>query len=149
MRRRPSARLFILDSSGRVLLFRFQFTKGVLAGEDYWSTPGGGLESGESFEQAALRELEEETGIRRETVGHPVGFREFILGLMSGEEVIADEQYFLIEVGDEALSRDGWNPHETEIMTEHKWWSLDELKQTEKTVWPANIVEMIQAARAV
>ncbi len=79
MRRRPSARLLILDASERVLLFRFQFTKGVLAGQDYWSTPGGALEEGESFEQAALRELEEETGIRRKSVGRPVGFRGFIL----------------------------------------------------------------------
>jgi 8-oxo-dGTP diphosphatase len=31
---------------------------------DDWSLPKGKLESGESFEQAALREVEEETGIR-------------------------------------------------------------------------------------
>jgi 8-oxo-dGTP diphosphatase len=148
MRRRPSARLLILDPAGRVLLFRFEFKQGALAGEDYWSTPGGGLEEGENFAQAAVRELEEETGIRRPSVGEPVAFREFVLRLMNGEEVIADEQYFLIDVGEETLTREGWTVHETEIMTEHKWWSLSELSQTKQTVWPANIVEMIRTAQS-
>ncbi len=67
---------------------------------------------------------------------------------MRGEESFAAEQYFLIEAGEETRSRQGWTPHEVEIMTEHKWWSMDELKQTELPVWPANIVEMIQSAKA-
>jgi hypothetical protein len=35
MRRRPSARLLILDDARRVLLFRFVHKGGVLAGQDY------------------------------------------------------------------------------------------------------------------
>jgi NUDIX domain len=58
MRHRPSARLLILDGAGKILLFRFVHKKGALAGQDYWATPGGGVEEGETFEQAAIRELE-------------------------------------------------------------------------------------------
>jgi len=54
----------VVDLSGRILLFRFVHRIGALAGQDYWATPGGGVEDGETFEQAAIRELEEETGIR-------------------------------------------------------------------------------------
>jgi 8-oxo-dGTP diphosphatase len=99
MRGRPSARLLILDPSGRILLFRFVFTNGVLAGQDYWATPGGGVEEGETFEQAAIRELREETGIRLEDIGPEVACRELVVLLPDGERVIADERYFLVQSG--------------------------------------------------
>jgi 8-oxo-dGTP diphosphatase len=57
MRRRPSATLLLLDEENRVLLFRFVYKNGALAGRDYWATPEGGLEGGETFEEGAKREL--------------------------------------------------------------------------------------------
>jgi len=59
MRRRPSARLLITDPTGRVLLFRFVHQRGALAGQSYWATPGGAVEEGETFAQAAVRELQD------------------------------------------------------------------------------------------
>ena len=64
MRTRPSSRLIVLDPRDRVLLFRFVFEQGPLAGHDYWATPGGGLEAGETFRCAAKRELKEENRLR-------------------------------------------------------------------------------------
>ena len=127
MRRRRSARLLIIEPAGRVLLFRFVFKKGPLAGEDYWATPGGGVEEGETFEQAAIRELREETGIRVESVGPPVGQREFVLQLSDGEHVVADERFLRVEAKEATLSRDEWTAQEVEVMVAHRWWSRDEL----------------------
>lgn len=73
MRRRLSARLLILDEAGRILLFRFVYKRGPLAGQDFWGTPGDGVEGDETLEQAALRELVEETGLRRDSVGSEIG----------------------------------------------------------------------------
>jgi 8-oxo-dGTP diphosphatase len=143
MRRRRSARLLIIEPAGRVLLFRFVFRKGALAGEDYWATPGGGVEEGETFEQAAIRELREETGIRVESVGPQVGQREFVLQLSDGEHVVADERFFRVEAKEATLSRDEWTAEEAEVMVAHRWWSRDELSQTSETVWPENLIEML------
>src|SRR6266446_3466641 len=104
MRRRPSARLLVIDPDNRVLLFRFVFKRGPLAGQDYWATPGGGLEAGESFADAARRELFEEIGILRDAVGQEVAEREFVLQLHDGEYVMAQERFFVVRVVDQSLS---------------------------------------------
>jgi 8-oxo-dGTP diphosphatase len=146
MRARPYARLLVLDPSGRILLFRFVHTNGALAGQEYWATPGGGVEDGETFEQAAIRELKEETGIGLQEIGPELGRRIFVLQLPDGERVMADERFFLVRAEDTSLSRDGWTAQEADIMTDHKWWSRDELAQTSETVWPENLATMLDAA---
>jgi 8-oxo-dGTP diphosphatase len=148
MRTRLSARLLVLDPSGRILLFRFVHRNGALAGQDYWATPGGGVEDGETFEQAAIRELEEETGIRVRDIGLEVGRREFVLQLHNGERVMADERFFLVKLTAASLSRDGWTAQVVEVMADHRWWSLDELAQTSATIWPENLLAMLNAAKA-
>ena len=112
MRERPSARLLITTQKRRVLLFRFVHRTGVLAGKVYWATPGGAVEHGETFADAAIRELREETGIREARVSTPVGRREVPLLLPDGEHVLAIEQYFVVNTDTESVSRDGWTAEE-------------------------------------
>jgi 8-oxo-dGTP pyrophosphatase MutT (NUDIX family) len=98
------------------------------------------------LEQAALRELAEETGLRRESIDSEVARREVALRLPDGEHVIQGERYFVVRVTDNALSRDDWTDLEREVMVEHRWWSLEELSRTEAIVWPENLREMIERA---
>ena len=58
---REAARVLLLDEQGRLLLWRVEDPNIDIA--SLWITVGGGLEPGESFEEAALRELAEETGL--------------------------------------------------------------------------------------
>jgi 8-oxo-dGTP pyrophosphatase MutT (NUDIX family) len=143
MRRRLSARLLLLDEEGHLLLFRYAVARGFLDGPSYWSTPGGGLEPGETFEDAAKRELLEETGILVETVGSPVAEREFILKLITEEEVVAEERYFSVRVPCQTISYAKWTALEMECMIEHRWWPLDELASTNDTVYPENLLDML------
>ena len=143
MRRRRSSRLLIIDRNNRVLLFRFMFKRGPLAGQTYWATPGGALEAGESFADAARRELFEETGILRDAVGPQVAERKFAFQLNDGEYVMAEERFFLVRVTDQSLSRDHWMPIEIEVMTDHRWWSVEELTSTSEAVFPETLVAIL------
>lgn len=57
-RLRPAARVIVLDHDDRLLLLRYDE-----AGHIFWAVPGGSLEDGETYEQAARRELYEELGL--------------------------------------------------------------------------------------
>lgn len=143
MRERKSARLLVISPSRDVLLFKFLHKEGALAGRNYWATPGGGLEEGETFHAAAIRELREETGIQVNAVIGPVADRRFSMLLPSGETVFAVEQYFIVHAQNQTVSNSEWTLHETQVMADHHWWSAHELISTKETVWPEALVEML------
>ncbi|MGH3050984.1 MAG: NUDIX domain-containing protein, partial [Gaiellaceae bacterium] len=61
---REGVRALVVDPGGRTLLTRFEFRHGPV-----WASPGGGVEPGESDEQALRRELREELGLRDVELG--------------------------------------------------------------------------------
>ncbi len=60
--RRSAVRLVVLDARGRVLLFHTHDPDHPALGR-WWELPGGGIDAGETYLEAAVRELREETGI--------------------------------------------------------------------------------------
>lgn len=145
MRRRPSSRVLLVDPTGRVLLFHFVRRSGALAGKRFWATPGGALHVGEDFEQAAIRELWEETGIRVDALCDPVAELQFPMTLGSGEQVLADERFYLVRAGSTELSRIAWTEEEHDVIAEHRWWTVAELEATGDTVFPENLAALLRA----
>jgi len=148
MRRRPSARLLVVDPDGRVLLFRFDFQQGPLAGRVFWATPGGELDPGESFEAGARRELEEETGLVIDHPGPVIDRREFVMRAPTGDEVWAEERYFLVRVDPFTLADAGWTALEREVMTEHRWWLPAEIDAAHEQIYPEDLTALLARALA-
>ena len=143
MRKRPSSRLIVLNPDNSVLLFHFVFNEGALAGQAFWATPGGALGHGESYKDAARRELVEETGIVAE-IGEEIAQREAVFPTPDGEQVTADERYFLVHVANDAINEDGQEPLEANFMKEYRWWPLTELQGTLETVYPEDIFQLVE-----
>lgn len=142
MRRRRSARLIVLNRSGDILLFRFTDTADPSGERSYWGTPGGGLEVGESFEQAAVRELREETGLLSSSISTEFTRREVAILLPTGEQVLSEERYFLITSNDCNISTHGWTNEEREVTLEYRWWSLDNLRNSDEELRPSDLIEI-------
>ncbi|MET0962118.1 MAG: NUDIX domain-containing protein [Noviherbaspirillum sp.] len=144
MRTRPAARLLVTDPAGRVLLFRFEHRTGALAGLCYWATPGGGVEDGESFAQAAVRELREETGMQVADVGGEVAQRRVVFQLADGSHVHEDERYFHVQSAGGQPSSAGWSADERLCIAACRWWTRGELAATTEEVWPRDLLALLE-----
>ena len=143
MRIRKSSRLLVINENRQILLFQFTHTDDALAGQSYWATVGGGLEEGETFEQAACRELYEELGVVRREVGTHVATRNFEMMLPSAEVVISDERLFIVFIKNEEVNTANWSEHEKLVISKSRWWTFDELSQTKEIVYPNNIPKIL------
>ncbi|MBA2277690.1 MAG: NUDIX domain-containing protein [Chloroflexia bacterium] len=149
---RPTARLIVLDSEGRVLLFQWEDPSVVDPGHPaetprnpvFWCTPGGGVEPGESYEQAARRELWEETSITGVEIGPCVQSDDTML-VINGRPVLFQQRSFVVRVPLPTVSVDGLLDLERETYRTHRWWSLTELETTAETIYPEDLAEVVRS----
>ena len=96
----------ILDDAGRVLLQNRSAT------EERWGFPGGVIEYGESAEEAAIREVLEETGLVVE-IGHLIGiYTSYFDMLPNGDQFQSILAAFQCSIIGGNLSIDGQETHD-------------------------------------
>jgi 8-oxo-dGTP pyrophosphatase MutT (NUDIX family) len=138
---RPAARILLIDEHDRLLLFRSK--PQAFDGETFWFTPGGGLNSGETHEQAALRELHEETGIEA-PLGPCVWLRRHVFRF---QDTIFDqrERYYVVRIPRTEINTDGWEALERQFMEGGRWWSLAEIQSSDEVFVPRRLGELLPA----
>lgn len=138
---RDAGRVIVLDPGNRVLLFRYD--DGPPNGR-HWSTPGGGLNEGESWADGALRELIEETGWTDVPLGDEVFERAIVLEI--GGVLMRQYEHFFVArvetVRREVIDVDGM--HASDGIAGWRWWSAAEIDESPEKIFPATLADLIR-----
>jgi 8-oxo-dGTP diphosphatase len=143
LRIRPAARAIVVDPDDRILLVRFEFPTRTV-----WATPGGGIEPGETAEDAIRRELDEEAGLTDVEIGPVVWTRLHIIPFIGGRWDGQQEQYHLVRAhAFEPRPRLSWAQLNREFVFELRWWTVAELEEAapETNFAPTRLPELMRS----
>ena len=106
-------------------------------GRTYWTLPGGGVEKDETFEEAAVREMREETGCRARTVK--------LIWRDVSESTGAEDRCYLMQLEEDQSQNAllGYDPEEQHLPAE--------LRQLQGAAWIpiSDVADDIQVARVL
>jgi 8-oxo-dGTP pyrophosphatase MutT (NUDIX family) len=136
---RPAARALMVDQHQRLLLFG---TEEWRPGTTLWIPPGGGVNPGESFEDAVIREVWEETGLRGVEVGACVWTRSHVFHWQE-KDWQAQERYFIVRCETFTPSRDNLEAHEETFLAHHRWWDPAEMAASKDYFVPRRLAMLL------
>lgn len=146
VKHRETARIMLVDEQNRIFLLKTHFDPEVGL-PPRWLTPGGGIDSGESMLQAAVRELYEETGktVNPEDLGEPVlvasGRWDWADGL--NYHTYTDTIYEL-KVLNFQPDISGFTQDELRDILEHRWWNVEDILQSDEPVAPHELKDWLK-----
>lgn len=146
-RRREAVRVIVVDPDDRVLLFRVRDKDG---GDDqWWETPGGGLQPGESIATTAAREVHEEVGAPH----GPIVSLDHVATRTStywGTDILRVEHTMAARVSSAEVVTDNWTPGEIADHVDWQWCSPAQVAALTDPIHPHELPTLLaQALRLV
>ncbi|MES2171266.1 MAG: NUDIX domain-containing protein [Actinomycetota bacterium] len=137
---RRTSRILLYDRDGHLLLFltKAPDTSGVAR----WLTPGGGVDAGETHDQAAVRELFEETGLAVDDLGAPVWSHDFEVMWDSADHSAGHAEFYRLVVDRFEPSDAHWTEDEKVDVLAHRWWSPHDLLTTSEPYEPSELPQL-------
>jgi 8-oxo-dGTP pyrophosphatase MutT (NUDIX family) len=137
--KRAAARVLVIDETSRLLLVS---AKDPDDGRRIWFAPGGTVETGETLQQAALRELREEVeGLSSVSLHGPIWKRRH-LHTFAGRLIDLTEWYFVTRV--QAANVRGVT--ETGVGRRYfeawRWWSVEDLEACDGILAPSRLPDL-------
>jgi 8-oxo-dGTP pyrophosphatase MutT (NUDIX family) len=139
--RRSAVRIVVVDPDDKVLLFHTRDPDHPDLGT-WWELPGGGLDPGETYLAAAIRELREETGlaVNPAQVGPPTWHRRASFRHRQTrhlqDEVVVTVRLATPEPG---IDESGRLDYEKEDYFSFRWWPVAEVEASSQRFYPGQL----------
>lgn len=143
---RNSVKLILLNENNELLLMSTDDKK--IQGKDgnyngrFWQMVGGKIEEGETLEEAAYRELYEETGLKKEEVEVKdiVWYGEVDL-MMHGKLTKVKQSFVIARTFNKNVSLENLTEEEKPICNKLEWFSLDKIKKCADIIYPVLLTD--------
>ncbi|GAB2990047.1 NUDIX hydrolase [Nocardioides montaniterrae] len=144
---RIAARLLPVSPAGRVLLLQAQDP--ARPGDLHWISVGGAVDPGETHEQAAVRELFEETGLTMPAAAviGPIGTGTHPFS-WNGQDYVSHSTFLAVPLDEDVeVHFEGLDAGEAGNIVRAEWWTPEALEADGSAASP-DMPEMMRAAAA-